>query len=606
MKLKLIDGHKFFVAFKNGAYLVEKNKKYLNEINLFPVPDNDTGNNMANTLVSTAVKVQSDPSISRTITAISNNILKFARGNSGLILAQFFNGLNKKIKNKDKINTKDFAESVNKVVPSIYENIENPQEGTMITIIKKWAESLSTQAEDIEDFVSLFSFSLNIAKKSLLETKEQLEVLKKNNTVDAGAQGFVYFLEGILQSWKNNGKNIDERFKDEGIDKLNFEEKYVNKFDLSSANLKYRYCTEILMIKDLEKDMPEFLLKEKGDSLISVDSNTKKRIHIHTNDPAGVVNILRNKGKIIEQKVDDMQFMQKVTNKSKNMNQKIALVTDSIADIPKKLKDKYQIHMIPVNIFIDGVNYLDKLTITPEYFFEYLEKAQDFPSSSHPNAEYIYKYFKKIIDYYDSIIIISVSKELSGTINSFRKAKEKINKTDDIDINIINSKLNSGAQGLLVLKAAEEISKGKSFQEIIKIIKKYREKTKIFVSVETFDYMVKGGRVGSIKGFFANLFNLKPIVSLDQKGKGTLAGKSISTKGVRKKIFKKAEKIKKDWGIEKYAIVHARAPKKAQNIAKKFERILEQKPEYIMEISPVVALNAGPGAVALSIMGGNN
>ncbi|MBF8436585.1 DegV family EDD domain-containing protein [Halanaerobiaceae bacterium Z-7014] len=599
MKIKELDGKAFFKAFEHGAKLVEKNKKHLNDINFFPVPDSDTGNNMSITLTSVAIKVEPDNSIYNTIEAISDYSIQSARGNSGLILAQFFSGLYKKMVNKATLNTREFARNVKKTIPYLYDNVDDPHEGTMITVIKDWGEKLPDLAENIDDFVLLFEKSLDVAKESLEETKHILEVHKKNNSVDAGAQGFIYFLEGIIYYWKNPDVTDDGAITEDELNEDDIASIDNNLDNMNEEDLNYRYCTEILLQTDLKNSVIKSELKAEGDSLIVASSKNNTRVHIHTNDPAKVAYILHDKGKIVEQKVDDMKFQVNINNGPKR---DIALITDSIADIPQELIDKYEIHMIPLNMIIDGVSFLDRQTINLDYFFEYLEKADEFPSSSLPTADFIYNYMMKIKDRYNSMLVISVAEELSGTGKAFKQAITKLQSEVDLPVSYIDSRLNSGAQGLLVLKAAEEIEKGKSLDEIEKIIKEYRGKAKIYVNVNTFDYMVKGGRVSPMKGFVANLLNFKPIVSLDETGKGTIKGKSLTRKGVSKKIEDIVVNINNEEPIEKYCIIHSKADELAAEWKEEITELLGFGPEYIMNISSVTALNAGPGSVALSLI----
>ena len=599
MKIKELDGKAFFKAFKHGAKLVEKNKKHLNDINFFPVPDSDTGNNMSITLTSVAIKVEPDNSIYNTIEAISDYSIQSARGNSGLILAQFFSGLYKKMVNKATLNTREFARNVKKTIPYLYDNVDDPHEGTMITVIKDWGEKLPDLAENIDDFVLLFEKSLDVAKESLEETKHILEVHKKNNSVDAGAQGFIYFLEGIIYYWKNPDVTDDGAITEDELNEDDIASIDNNLDNMNEEDLNYRYCTEILLQTDLKNSVIKSELKAEGDSLIVASSKNNTRVHIHTNDPAKVAYILHDKGKIVEQKVDDMKFQVNINNGPKR---DIALITDSIADIPQELIDKYEIHMIPLNMMIDGVSFLDRQTINLDYFFEYLENANEFPSSSLPTADFIYNYMMKIKDRYNSMLVISVAEELSGTGKAFKQAITKLQSEVDLPVSYIDSRLNSGAQGLLVLKAAEEIEKDKSLDEIEKIIKEYRGKAKIYVNVNTFDYMVKGGRVSPMKGFVANLLNFKPIVSLDETGKGTIKGKSLTRKGVSKKIEDIVVNINNEEPIEKYCIIHSKADELAAEWKEEITELLGFGPEYIMNISSVTALNAGPGSVALSLI----
>ncbi len=599
MTIKFLDGKKFYKAFLNGASLVEENKSHLNEINFFPVPDNDTGNNMSYTLLTTAAQVEPDNSIYNTLESISNYIVRSARGNSGLIMAQFFNGLYKKMTKTSKLTTEDFARNVEEAIPYLYNNVSEPTEGTMLTVIKDWSERLPEIAENIDDFIVLFDQSLETARESLEQTKYQLQVNRESDTVDAGGQGFVYFLEGVLDYWNNKDQKLSAEDIPEGINK--HDPSGVDSSKTDREEPVYRYCTEVLMLGNIEVEKTKALLKDKGDSLLVASSDNNSRVHIHTNNPAEIVYLLRNEGKILEQKVDDMLQQIKTSRAEQG---ETAVVTDSIADIPRDILDEYNIHSIPLNILIDGTNFLDKLTINPEYFYEYLEEAEDFPSSSQPGIDFIYDYLLEVAENYDSILMISVSEELSGTGEAFKQAKSRLETEKDIEFNYINSKLNSGAQGLLVMKAAEELAEGKDLSEVEKSIKNYREKSQIFVNVNDFDYMIRGGRVSPMKGFMARLLNFKPIISLDQEGDGNIKGKAITNRGVRKKIKKYVKEIAEENNIEKYAIVHARAPELVEKWKKEMEKMLGFPPAYTMHVSSITALNSGPGTVGLSFLVG--
>ena len=146
-----------------------------------------------------------------------------------------------------------------------------------------------------------------------------------------------------------------------------------------------------------------------GESLIVAGNKNKMRIHIHTINPVALFNRLKDYGKILFQKVDDMQRQYETLY---DRNSKIALVTDSIADLPQELMDKYQIHLFPLNLLINDSNYLDKLTITPQYFYDLMDSAETYPSSAQPNIVDVENYLKAIVDHYEKVIVVTVSKEM--------------------------------------------------------------------------------------------------------------------------------------------------------------------------------------------------
>ncbi len=589
--MKYLDSKSLYYAFLSGANNVIRYRKLLNEINVFPVADSDTGNNLAFTMNSIIKEAEVCKSVKKTLESMAEGALLGARGNSGTIFAQFINGLSQEIKADSSLSITGFATSIERTVPYLYDSIENPVEGTMISVIRDWSLELSDLKDNTDDFLELFNYSLTKAKSSLANTQNQLKILKEAEVVDAGAKGFVKFLEGILNFIKD-GEIKNELFNQ--TEELNIVKQKDNHLEI-----KYRYCSEALLTGvKVSKDKLKEEIKDLGDSLILAGSKEKFKIHIHTNQPAKLFARLNNFGQIQNDKVDDMYKEYLVTNKRKS---DIALVTDSIADLPQELIDQHQIQVINLNLIIEGINYLDKLTIDADNFYSLLEEVEEHPSSSQPSLKSIENLFSFLTDHYQSIIVITVSKELSGTWNVVNKAAAKFEKSKT-EITVINSKLNSAAQGLAVLEAAEEIEKGKEHEQVVEKVNDVINRTKIYVSLDTLKYMVRGGRVGQMKGLLAKVLNLKPIASLDDNGAGIVLDKGFSRKGVKKKIKKLVTEIENKEGIKRYSIVHAHALDRAKEFAELFSCELEKEPEYISEISPIVGLNSGLGSVAISLV----
>lgn len=592
MELVKMNGESIYYGFISGANEVIRQKKELNRINVFPVADGDTGSNLAYTMNTIIQQANIEGSPRKTMGSIAEAALIGARGNSGIIFAQFINGIYMEMEEIEDLSIVSFSSSVNRAVDYAYKSISDPVEGTMITVMKDWADSLNSIKETVLDFNELFAVSLEIAIKSLIDTPKKLKVLRDAKVVDSGAKGFVHFIEGFL----NFIKTGEIREHVEVNDKISISTEYIH-FE-GEYDLENRYCTEAMIEgTDLNIDLIRDELEELGVSLIVAGNKTKMRIHIHTNNPEKLFFSLKQYGKILFQKVDDMK-RQYETLYSRNSD--IAIVTDSIADLPKELMDKHQIHLMPLNLLIENSNYLDKLTITPSYFYDLMDSLDSYPSSSQPTVVEAENLLKRLANNYKSILVITVSKEMSGTYNTFKKASENL-ELKDINIEIINSKLNSGAQGLVVLKAAEELAKGKSLDEVARITRETVENTDIFVSVPTLKYMLKSGRIGKVQAIAASFLNLKPVVSIDKDGNGIIIGKAFSTKGNTKKISELVEDIMNNKTISRYSLVHANAGDRVEDYRSYYSKLIGKEPEYIMEISPIVAMNAGIGCVAISV-----
>lgn len=592
MENRIINGENIYYGFISGANEVIKQKLELNRINVFPIADGDTGSNLAYTMKAIIDNSNMEDSPKKTLASIADAALVGARGNSGIIFAQFVNGLYMELEDKKDIEVMDFAQSVKRAAGHAHRAISNPVEGTMITVINDWADSLCTLGDTIKDFKVLFTDSLKVALVSLSETPEKLKVLKDAGVVDSGAKGFVHFIEGFLNFIKTgdieNLKSI--------ASKVDFDASNIHVHE--NFDITYRYCSEAMIQgEDLDVGKIKKGIKNLGDSLILAGNKNKVRVHIHTSDPEEFFFKLRDYGKVTFQKVEDMKRQYESIYDRKS---EIAIVTDSIADIPKELMDKYQIHLLPLNIIIEDTNYLDKVTISSSRFYELMDQLEQYPSSSQATLKEAEIMLGEVANNYNKILVITVSSKMSGTYEVLKKASESVK--DRVQIQVIDSKLDSAAEGLLVLKAAEEIEKSKSFDQVVETVKNSIEKTDIFVSVPTLKYMLRSGRIGRAQAIASSMINLKPVVSIDENGDGIIIGKAFSTRGNTKKIEELVKDIMEKTRIEKYSLVHANSGERVNEFKEYYTDLIGKEPEYIMEISTIVAMNAGIGSVAIGII----
>jgi DegV family protein with EDD domain len=589
--IQCLNGENLYGSFISGAREVIKNKNALNDINVFPVADRDTGTNLASTMNYIIEESKIDKTAKSTMSSIADAALLGARGNSGIIMAQYINGMFMSLNEEEEITISGFAESIQNAFPHAYNSISDPVEGTMITVIREWAQAVYNKKDTSVDFYDLLGQPLEVAFKSLEETTSKLKVLQRSKVVDSGAKGFVHFIQGFTEFIKT-GKVAE-------VSEIVEEIHSFHEMDHRDGNIEHRYCTEaMLTCENIDLNILKEKLKDQGDSLIVAGNNTKARIHVHTNTPEKIFQILRQEGNIIQQKVDDMKRQYQAAFDRKY---NIALVTDSIADLPEEIMDKYQIHLLPLNLVMEGTSYLDKRTMTAEIFYDILDDLEEYPSSAQPSPKVIEHLYSSLLENYDEILVISVAKEQSGTNNLFQQAAKKMARSGKI-IRVIDSKQNSGAEGLLVMKAAEMIHNGESLDNIIQEIEFLRDRTQILVSVNTLKYMVRSGRLSKAGGVLGKLINLKPVVSLDEKGAGSIADMAFSINSNTKKIMNRMKRYNENNKITRYAIVHANNPVRAEEYRRKCVEILNCEPEYIMNISTIVGISAGVGSVAVAYM----
>src|SRR6056297_2250483 len=556
MPIKYLNGKRLYYAFLSGAREIIRQKDQLNKINVFPVPDGDTGTNLASTVNNMLQEVKASKNVDLTLQSMADAALSGARGNSGIIFAQFFNGWANAVGERKTLSIQTFGESVKAAVPSVYNAILNPVEGTMVSVIKIWAQSVYDMKNKTHDFSDVFNSALLKAREALENTPNQLKVLQDAHVVDAGAKGVVHLLEGMAQFIRSGNLREIIQEHEQLIDK-------VEPMAESKTDLSYRYCTESMLsgMKAEKITQLKDQLKNLGDSIIVAGNNQKMRIHIHTNEPANVFNHLKEYGNIINPKVDDMK---KQYSASHEKHASIALITDSIADIPKTLLDSYNIHVLPISIFFGNNEFLDKTTITADIFHQLVEKTVQFPTSSQPSVKNAENLLLFPSSYYNSVIALMVSGKISGTWNSVYQAAQKL-QDKGYKIDVIDSKL--------------------SHEEVVKKIDYLIPRVKIMVSVANFKYMIQSGRVSPLKGQLAKFLNLKPIVSLDKDGKGIAFAKAFSRKANFNKILNIIRENHQKSPITRYCIVHSQVPELAEQYRKSLVKILQQEPKYIEEVS---------------------
>ena len=588
-----LDGRNLYYTFVAGARKVIAHQIELNKINVFPVNDGDTGTNLASTIRSVIESLHPHRSYKITADRIAEATLLNARGNSGIIFAQFFYGLSSETADCKTVNLKQFAESIQRSVKYVYEAVANPVEGTMLTVIKEWADYINESWQKFADFDQLLLSSYDVLKKSLSETKTKLKILAKANVVDAGAKGFVLFVEGIIDYIHTRDFKELIQSKAESVALPKTEE-------MISEDVTYRYCTEaILKNTAISQHEMMMMLEKYGDSAVVAGSDKMRRIHVHTNKPADLFYDLKDFGTITFQKADDMIRQSESVFKRKY---KIALVTDSTCDLAEEIIDNYQIHMLPINISFGDNHYLDKITIRPDQFYKMLKDSPDYPRSSQINEKSFINLYSHLASHYDSVIAVNLSDKLSGTFHTSQKAAQIVSREFNKPITVINSKGISGSVGLVVLRIAEAIDKGYSHNQIIEMAEKWVDDTNIYVTVLTVKYLVRGGRLSLAKGLIARLLHVNPIISLDETGKAIVFDKTFNRKANMEKIMNHIRLQTQERPIWNYIVMHANNPAAAEWYKTKMEALTGKKPASVVNISPIIGANAGVGASAVAFM----
>lgn len=588
-----MDGRRLYYTFIAGARKVLEHQMELNKINVFPVSDGDTGTNLASTVRAVIDSIQPHKSYKITADRIAEATLENARGNSGIIFAQFLYGMSCETANLKTITIREFAESVKNSIRYIYEAVSNPVEGTMLTVIKEWSNYIYDNSFRISDFNQMFISSFDVLTRAVSQTRSTLAVLTKANVVDAGARGFALFIEGIIDFITRRDLKELIRIKSEAAVFQKIEEVIPEKVEL-------RFCTEALIRKcTMGADQLRKVLANYGDCVVVAGSDKMRRLHVHTNSPADLFEELRTSGILAFQKADDMV---RQSDAVYNRKWKIALVTDSTCDLEPELIDKYQINMLPININFGENHYLDKITIQPEHFYRLLSENDDHPKTSQVNEKAFTNLYSHLASHYDSIIAIHLSDKLSGTFNSSQKAAAAISNEFGKPVTAINSRNVSGSLGLVVLRAAQAIEAGYSHDQIVTMTNQWVRSLRLFISVRTMKYLVKGGRVSAFKGTLARLLNINPVLTVDEAGKIVVLDKAFNNRASMEDVMKHVSKSTQGIKLWNYIVLHCNNPEAATWYSSRMETLTGKQPLSVMNISPVLGAHAGFGAAAVAVL----
>lgn len=343
MSTNQMNGILFRDLIINGSVKLKNNMNRINDLNVFPVPDGDTGSNMSATMSAgaNAIRQSEEQSIGKVAKALSRGMLMGARGNSGVILSQLFSGISKSLVDKDEIGVEEFSYALRSGVEQAYSAVIHPVEGTMLTVSREGADEAISVYEDVDDFEELFELYLKELYKSLENTPELLPVLKEVGVVDSGGAGFIEIIEGMKDAL--HGKFYEDKEVPSGdykVDLTNYKHQEGEDFG---------YCTEFIM--QIEK-MSEFSQKEfidmispLGNSLVVVQDENILKVHIHTQTPGDALNLAQHFGFFVNLKIENMnlQHTEVLIHQEAENQDECECGHDHSLSVAPKIKKKYAI-----------------------------------------------------------------------------------------------------------------------------------------------------------------------------------------------------------------------------------------------------------------------
>jgi dihydroxyacetone kinase-like predicted kinase len=488
-----LDAPRLLRALKAGIGNVFQRREYLNRINVFPVPDGDTGTNMAFTFKTILEATDTSPGerVDQLMDHVAEAALDGARGNSGAIMAQYFHGFREAVAGRRLLTAEGFAEAALAGAAAAWTAMSRPVQGTLPTVLEDFSRELSQRvATGVRDIRVLLRHGLERARESLANTPNQLPVLKQAGVVDAGGQGFVDLIEGIWD-FIEHGKLAAAAALRADL-----------RADLTGAAEglavgAHRYCTECVVERTpgaaaIDRNAVMARLEQlDGSSLVVAGGNNRVRVHIHVTNPAEVFLACEAFGAIKQQKADDMERQRGLLDHAGE----VAVVVDSGADIPPDEIERLRIHLVPVRLSFGDHEYLDRVSLSSAEFYRMLSEAAEAPLTSQPPAQDFARVYSLLTSHGYAVVSVGLSQQLSGTTAA---AKQAAGRADAGDVRVVDSLSATAGEGLLAMAAAEAAIAGMNADEVEALLMEWIPRTCVLGIADDLSYAVRGAcRPGS-------------------------------------------------------------------------------------------------------------
>jgi DegV family protein with EDD domain len=592
---RILDGDDLADALISGIHRVIAAQDFLNHINVFPVADGDTGTNLSLSLGAalTVLQQPGEKHLSTLLAAIADALLDGARGNSGAIVAQFFQGVSDSAGELSRFTPYTFGKAIADGSEYAHDALSKPCDGTILTVIAATSAAISTHvaADHDAEFPALMEVALLRANDALAETTQQLDVLRKAGVVDAGAKGFVELFDGMRELIVH-GRIAPEP----DLSVLRGDAATVAMAG-SGEDSEFRYCTECIVTgRDIDRRKLREALSGFGDSLVLAGTKRKARIHIHVNDPEDVFDIGRDFGDVSAEKADDMHRQAHSTHKA---GKRLAVITDSAADIADTDMERLDIHMVPCRVQFGARGYLDKVGITAEEFFLELASNPHHPTTSQPAPGDFRRQFQFLASHFADVLSINLTGAASGTLEAARAAAARTNAAGRV--HVINSCNASLGQGLLVVFAAECANAGLSVDTTIAAVEALIPQTKTYGVLHDMTYAVRGGRLPRWVKTVAALLHVTPFIRTTSDGRIAASGFAFGKRNRVRKFAKHVARRARSAGALSVAIGHATCPDDARELARLLREKLPQiKRLTTAEVGAGLGAHTGPGTLIIS------
>jgi len=584
-----LDGPRLRRSLLAAAQWVGAGRDELNRINVFPVPDGDTGTNFWLTMKSIADALHrlGDaplPEVSRTAAQAA---VMGSRGNSGMMLSHFLVGFDEGIGARFRIRAHELAAAIRRGFQRLEAALEHPVEGTILTVCREAAAGAESAAHSGNDVSGVLRSTLSSAECALARTPELLADLKRAGVVDAGGKGFVRVIEGIVRliDGKVTEAAEEARALAAAAPAATFE---------VAEEQDFRFCTEVLVRGEQLPASAEArtrLHELEGGSLLVLRTGDLLRVHVHLNDPQPLYSLAESWGEVVLRKAEDMREQHRMLAQT---TRPVAIITDTGCDLPDDLLDTHGIAMVPLQLMMDDRVWLDRLEVQPHEFFHRLRAGGSPMSTSQPTVAKFTEAYEHARAGAEEVVGVFLSAGLSGTYGNAEAARRSFATGG---VHLVDSRSASLGLGLLALRGAELADAGWSAADIAAELERLRGQSGMFFTVATLENLVRSGRVSRLRGWLGTLLDMKPILSLTPDGRVAPVDRVRGRAAVLPRVLELLDDaLPPRYQRLRMGVAHADCERAAHDIREVLAKRYHPVDVVVGPVTAVIGVHAGPDA----------
>jgi len=587
-----VDGPRLARSMYAAADWVQAGRDEINRLNVFPVPDGDTGTNFSLTLRADAeaLHARGDAPLGETAQTAARAAVLGARGNSGMMLAHFLLGFATEIGDRANASAGEIARAIRRGADALYSSLDDPREGTILTVAREAAAAAERAAADSRDLAEFMRRMLAEGEESLARTPTLLAVLREAGVVDAGGTGFVRMLEGVVRLIE--GDPILPAAATAPVDDFGPAAQFT-----VAAERDYQFCTEALIRGEQLPASNEVraALHKIGGSVVVAQVGDILKIHVHTDTPEAVFALAGRWGAVTLRKADDTRAQHR--GLTHDGRRPVAIVADSSADLADAILDRHHIALVPLQVTFGETTYQDRVGLKPDDFYRLLRASRQLPTTSQPTPGEFVRVFQSAAAEAEEVVAVLLSSALSGT---FHAAQAAVRAAGLGQVHLCDSKSASLGLGMLALRGAELAESGWRAEAIVKELDRIRMQSGLFLTVDTYENLLRSGRVSRGKAWLAGMLDVKPILSLDRDGKVVPVDRVRGRDQLVPRVLHLVDRtLSPRPKALRFGVAHADAPEIAERLRTALVAVYRPRDCFVSLATGVLGTHAGPGAWAV-------